>query len=172
MAILMVMAAKKRLTRREGAKLPGAAAALRMDGQTFNEIAAFLDVTTTQAKLLVTDFLAETADQCKPHNRDALRRREDVRLDVLLDAAWGKALDADHPEQLPAIRVCLAIAERRAKLHGLDAPAEVVVHSPTVAEIDAWVAGVTAHARDHGVLEADIIDADVIEDTDDSYATG
>ena len=42
--------------------------------------------------------------------------------------------------KLPAVRVALAIAERRAKMHGLDAPSEVVVHSPTVADIDAWVA--------------------------------
>jgi hypothetical protein len=151
---------------REERVTAGAAAALRMDGYSFSEIAGVLGLdTSTEAKMEVHKYLALACDELEVHNREALRRREDARLDKLLYAIWAKALDEEHPEQLYAVKVALAIAERRARMHGLDMPTEVVVHNPTQAEIDNWVASVAGVAAQHGVTEAEIIDAEIVEET-------
>lgn len=143
----------------------GAAAALRMDGYTFEEIARILGVEPHRAKNLVDDYLSHiAASDVGERDRAALRRREDMRLDRLLYSVWAKALDEEHPEQLGAIRIALAISERMSKLHGLDAPQEVIVHSPTTAEIDNWVASVARVAHDHGVVEAEVVDADIVDE--------
>lgn len=135
-----------------------------MDGMSYRDIARYLQTTIPAVKRSIEKYLEETTAETSQATRETLRRREDARLDALLHPVWQKAMDADHPEHLPAVRTALAIADRRAKLHGLDAPTELIVHNPTVAEIDRWVAGVVTKAAGHGVTEAEVIDADIIDD--------
>jgi hypothetical protein len=134
-----------------------AAAALRMDGMAWREIADYLSVSQARAKREVEQYLEAVADTADPRDRRTLRAREDARLDALLHTVWKKALDPADPEQLSAARTALAISERRARLHGLDAPAEMVVRTPASEEIDAWVARVAGAAADHGVQEAPVL---------------
>lgn len=140
-----------------------AAVALRLAGASYTEIAealAFADAKA--ARSAVENTLAATATE---HSREQLRAEEAGRLERLLRGVWAKATNPDHVEHLPAAKVALAIIDRHVRLHGLDAPAEVVVHSPTANEIDAWVAGMTATSiRDLRALEASVVDAEVIDE--------
>jgi hypothetical protein len=138
--------------------------ALRLAGASYVEIAealAFADAKAARA--LVETWLGESASDA---DRAALRTTETLRLERLLRGVWGKATNPDHPEHLPAAKVALAIIDRHSRLHGLDAPAEVVVHTPTTAEIDAWVANMTAVGMSElRALEAPVvIDADVADE--------
>jgi hypothetical protein len=142
----------------------GAAAALRMDGMAFAEIGATLGLSATEAKQAVSRYLASLADRMPEEDRAKMRTREDARLDKLLYAVWGKALDEENPEQLHAVKVALAIGERRAKMYGLDAPTEVINHTPTTAEIDQWAQHLTGFAASHGVTEAEVIDGELVDE--------
>ena len=78
---------------------------------------------------------------------DAQARMRDYagrRLERLLRAIWQKAIDTDSPEQMAAQQRALAIIDRHAKLFGLDAPTQHVINTPTVNEIDQWIADVRA----------------------------
>jgi len=136
-----------------------AAVALRLAGASYGEIAealAFADAKAARSAVETT--LAATATE---HSRDQLRGEEAARLERLLRGVWAKATNPEHAEHLPAAKVALAIIDRHVRLHGLDAPTEVVVHSPTAAEIDAWVAGMTATSmKDLRALEATVVDID------------
>lgn len=148
----------------------GAAAALRMDGLSFNDIGKTLGMTQTEAKQAVTRYLSSLADRMPEEDRAKMRTREDSRLDMLLYAVWGKALDEDNPEQLQAVKVALAIGERRAKMYGLDAPTEVVTHNPTAAEIDTWVTNMYGFASAHGVTEAEVIEGELVDEVEEQDA--
>lgn len=136
-----------------------AAVALRLAGASYAEIAEALAFTDAKAaRSAVENTLAATASE---HSRDQLRAEEAGRLERLLRGVWAKATNPDNPEHLPAAKVALAIIDRHVRLYGLDAPAEVVVHSPTAAEIDAWVAGMTSTSlKDLRALEATVVDVD------------
>jgi hypothetical protein len=138
-----------------------AAVALRLAGASYTEIAEALALTDAKAarSAVETTLAAQTTEQ----TREQLRGEEAARLERLLRGVWGKATNPDHAEHLPAAKVALAIIDRHVRLHGLDAPAEVIVHSPTTAEIDAWVASMTAVSlTDLRALEASVVD-DVID---------
>jgi len=136
-----------------------AAVALRLAGASYAEIAdalAFADAKAARSAVETTLAASATA-----HCREQLRSEEAGRLERLLRGVWGKATNPDHAEHLPAAKVALAIIDRHVRLYGLDAPAEVVVHSPTTAEIDSWVAGMTATSlADLRALEATVVDTE------------
>jgi hypothetical protein len=91
--------------------------------------------------------------------REQLRNEEAGRLERLLRSVWAKATDPMNPEHLPAVKVAVGIIDRHIRLHGLDAPSEVIVHTPTMTEIDQWVAHVTsAQISDLRELEASVVD--------------
>ncbi len=72
----------------------------------------------------------------------ALRTLEDARLDRLWQRWWPVALRAYDPQGLEATDRLLRIAERRARLFGLDAPRRVAVQTEDKmdAEIEALIA--------------------------------
>lgn len=132
-----------------------AATALRLAGASYDEIAETLSLPSANyAREIVIEQLATRLTDA---DRSTLRAEEDARLARLLRSVWAKANNPDHPEHLLAGRFALSVVDRRIKLYGLDAPTEVVVHQPTMSEIDAWVARVievqTAEARQ---LQADV----------------
>lgn len=142
-----------------------AAVALRLAGASYAEIAdALLYANAREARHAVETTLSQNIPDAKA--RDVLRAEEAGRLERLLRSVWPKATDPNHPEHLPAVKTATGIIDRHIRLHGLDAPAEIVVHTPTAAEIDQWVAKVTASTV--GVL-AELEDTviDVEEVTDD-----
>ena len=134
-----------------------AAIQLRLAGATWEEIAQSLGYPTARLALVATEKALEK--QLNTEDRDKMRRLAGMRLERLLRGIWTKAIDPDHPEHLLATtKAREAIADYR-KLYGLDAPTEVIVHSPTVAEIERWVSSVVSYSVPQ-VEEYDIIDVD------------
>ena len=116
-----------------------AALALRLSGATLTDITTTLALNNTQeAKELITAALADE-QHTNPQDKQNLRTEEETRILALLRNVWEKASDPEHPEHITATRTALALIDRHAKLLGLDAPTEVVVHNPTQSEIDTWV---------------------------------
>lgn len=140
------------------AELDGKAAALRVQGFTFAEIAAEMGCAVSTANDRVKRAMAAV----RVASAAELVRTEDERLDALWKVAWREAFrnhlmvshgkvvhitnDAgqsvpviDHGPKLQALNTLLRISERRAKLHGLDAPVRHRVDVVTEDAIDAEI---------------------------------
>jgi hypothetical protein len=138
-----------------------AAVALRLSGATWGEIAEALGYPTARQALVATEKALER--QLRDTDREAMRRVAGARLERLLLSIWPKAIDGAHPEHLIAASKAREIVDRHAKLFGLDAPTEIVVHSPTQSELEAWVTRV-AQLRAPHVEEYDILDGEVVDE--------
>lgn len=130
-----------RATRRQGA----AALALRLAGAGYDEVADALGFDTAVEARKAAETALEARAWEDVDGRKRLRSECGARIERLLRGVWIKATDPDHPEHLVAVRVARELVDRQVRLYGLDAPQEVVVHSPTAAEIDAWVAAVVSN---------------------------
>jgi len=141
-----------------------AALQLRVSGAAFADISRVLGLASPKAAVrLVTQELGEQND-ADTDSLTRLRGEQSARLEALMEAVWPKAMDGEHKDHLPAIRTAVAIIDRHSKLHGLDAPAEVVIHTPTAAELDQWVATMVAHTIPE-LEEQDVLPDDAIETT-------
>lgn len=138
-----------------------AAIELRLSGATWSQIAEALGYPTARQALVATEKALEKA--LKDNDRESMRRLAGARLDRLLLSVWSKAIDPAHPDHLLAVSKAREIVDRHAKLFGLDAPTEVVVHTPTQTELEAWVARVVA-LRIPQVEEDDILDGEVLDE--------
>lgn len=135
-----------------------AAVALRLAGASYPEIAEALGMESeSTARRAVERDLALRAADAEPEKRELLRAQSGARLERLLRGLWQKATNPNDPEHLPAVTRALAIIDRHTRLYGLDAPAEVVVHTPTTAEIEAWVMRVVGEQESVHAIEADVI---------------
>jgi hypothetical protein len=148
------------------ARTSSAALALRLAGATYDEVADALGLPSAEnARDLTERALAARADLDR-NGRDRLRAENGARLERLMRGVWQKAIDPEHPDHLVAVRVARELVDRHCKLYGLDAPSELIVHAPTAAEIDAWVAGMVAEqTKGLRAMEAAVVEAEVIEDT-------
>jgi len=102
------------------------AVALRAGGATYREIGRALSIDHTWARRLVVDAIRENTAA----NVDELRAQEGERLEKLHRAIWPQALGNPRQNVEPNLRAALTvirIAERRARLFGLDAPVRVEV---------------------------------------------
>ncbi|MGC4112992.1 MAG: hypothetical protein QM747_21750 [Nocardioides sp.] len=88
-------------------------------------------------------------------DRAQLRALWRERLEVLWKQVHRDALDRQSGAVTSAVRV----AQAAAKLDGLDAPTEILMHEPTQHELSAWVARVVTRETVE-LMEADICDAD------------
>ncbi len=133
-----------------------AAVALRVRGASFAEIAELLGLEDAdRAREAVERGLA--AEHVDEGDRQRLRAEEEARLLRLLSGLWEKATDPEGSEHVPAARAALAVIDRHSRLLGLDAPTEVVVHNPTMDEIDSWVAEVLSARQGMLVVEGDVV---------------
>lgn len=94
------------------------AMALRMGGSTYDDIGRVLGVSRAAAHKAVTRAMAEIACEAK-EDAATLRDLEARRLDELQLAVWRRALAGEAA----AIEAALRIMARRARMLGLDAPA-------------------------------------------------
>jgi len=135
--------------------IPGrAAVGLRLAGASYGEIAEVLGYSTAvQAREAIEQDLALEASE---EGRDQLRDMEGERILKLLKPVWVKATNARDPEHLAAVKVALALIDRRIRLFGLDAPQEVIVYNPSAAEIDEWVAKMIETPQ-FEVLEGEVV---------------
>lgn len=141
---------------------------MRLAGATWAEIAQALGYPTPRAALVAVEKALEKELQSQD-DRETLRSLASLRLDRLLRSVWPKAVDPANPEHLLAVTKARELVAQFSKLHGLDAPAEVIVHSPTVNQIEEWVARAVSLGLP-AVEEYDVIDVDVIDDDDDPDA--
>lgn len=138
-------------------KKNAAAVALRLAGASYQEIADALVLDSpNDARNAVECDLRDRANDADLEKRELLRAQTAARLERLLRGVWGKATNPQDPEHLIAVTRALAIIDRHTKLYGLDAPAEVMVHTPTSVEIEAWVAAVTSATATVQIAEPDI----------------
>lgn len=139
-----------------------AAISMRIAGATWTEIALALGYPTARAALVATEKALEK--ELHDTDREHLRRLAGARLDRLLRSVWGKAIDDKSPEQMVAVSRARDLVADHRKLFGLDAPTEIVVHNPTQAEIEAWVASVVS-------VRATVDEYDILDDgKDGTYA--
>lgn len=138
-----------------------AAVALKLSGATWGEIAEALGYPTARQALVATERALEK--QLRDTDRETLRKITGARLDRLLLSVWPKAIDPANPEHLIAVTKAREVIDRHAKLFGLDAPTEIVVHNPTQSELEAWVTQV-ARLRAPQVEEYDILEGTVVSD--------
>lgn len=88
---------------------------LRASGATYEQIARRLGVSKPHAWRLVDNALGELNKKAS-EQAERLRTLENARLDCLQQAVWAEATRG----QPSAVRLALQIAERRAKLNGID----------------------------------------------------
>lgn len=141
-------------------------------GANYSDIAAQFNFRSPAvAQMAIERALSEGVDDTL--DRTKLRRRMSLTLDRLLRAVMPKAINANNPEQLPAVRVALTVVERYSRLNGLDAPQQLEVTMPENDQfrmvIEAAAAGMKLDVPD----EADIFDevyAEVVEDGEEEEA--
>lgn len=133
---------------------------MRRGGALWDEIAEVLGYPTGRtAQVQVEKALEKELDT--PEGREFLKRLADERYNRLLRAVWTQSIDPDHPDQLAYFDRSVKVIERLNKLHGLDAPTEYVVSTPSQAELESWVAQMTA-ASTPEVEQADIFGGEVV----------
>lgn len=147
------------------ARKADAAVQLRIAGASWSEIATTLGYPTPRQALVSTERALQRQLQ-EGDSREQMRRMAGARLDRLLRSVWAKAVNPADPEHLLAVTKAREIVDRQAKLYGLDAPTEVIVHNPTATEIEAWVAKVVSVGAPP-VPEYDIITGQVLSVTDE-----
>lgn len=135
-----------------------AAVALRLAGASFGEIADTLSMVDAKAARDIVEGELAAGEQ-DPASREVLRAEANARIERLLRGLWQKATDPRDPEHLPAARMALSLVDRHIRLNGLDMPTEVVVYTPTTAEIDTWVAEMLSSAQ---TPFAEVVEADVL----------
>ena len=112
---------------------------MRAKGHTYQQIADACGVSMSAAYKAVCTYLEQTRAIAREAAED-VKRIELDRLDRMLAAVAPKAEDGD----LQAVQTAIKLQERRAKLLGLDAPAEtkstIDAHPDTVRALMALVA--------------------------------
>lgn len=134
---------------------------LRIAGAEWDEIAQVLGFPSGHHAQVATERALESelhTEESKKH----LRQIASKRLDRLVRSVWSKAINPDNPEHLQYVDRARQLIDRHAKLHGLDAPTEMVVNSPTAEQLEQWVASVVAGTTP-ALPEADIFEDDIIE---------
>lgn len=143
-----------------------AAVAMKIDGAGYTDIAKVLDYSSAQrARQAVEEAISLQAGS--PEEIDHIRFINSRRIERILTSVMTRATDPGDPDHLAYARMAVVLVDRHLRLWGADNPAQMkVTVTPTALAIEEWV---TQMARQtYGVAdEADILDAEVIEDTDD-----
>lgn len=137
-----------------------AALSLRLSGASWAEIAQTLGYPTPRAALLATEKALVKQLETEG-DREQMRGMAGARLERLLRAVWMKAIDTESPDQFVAVSRAREIIADHRKLFGMDAPTEIVVHSPTKSELENWVLQVVSTGIAQ-VEEPDIFDIEEV----------
>lgn len=140
----------------------------------WDEVAEMHGYPDGRAAQLAAERAMELEAKENPKSLALLRNYANRRLERLLRARWKDAT-AEEPTEtsLASHDRALRTIDRWIRLNGLDAPTEVVVHSPTQEQIEAFVARVVNHDRpmlEEGSLfsddadDSEVFDIEVIED--------
>lgn len=132
-----------------------AAIALKLAGASNADIAQALGFPSERA--VQTAVEKGLAGQLSDEDRSQARALQLSRYERLLRSAWQHANDGNDPQQLPFLRASGELIDKIVRLEGLAQPAEIIVHSPALAEISQWVERRMKESSP-GVVEADILD--------------
>lgn len=146
-----------------------AALQMRLAGATWNEVAEVIGYPTARQALVATERALEKELHTE-ESQEQLRALAGKRIERLLRGVWTKAIDPASPEHLLAVDRARQLIDRHAKLYGLDAPTELVVHSPTQSELERWVATVISGSTP-ALTEYDIFDIEVVDEPDPNLQT-
>lgn len=150
---------KAKLTKAESA------AAMRVRGLTVAEIRAVLEYDTdAQVRAAIEAVIADSLDN---YDREALRSTVDSRLEQLWRLSFKRARDDKNPQRETATKNALAVINRMAELHGLDAPKEIRLHHAADSEILEWIDQYANSEVSALPQEVDIIDVDIEDDETD-----
>lgn len=140
-----------------------AAVALFVYGVSFTEIKNKLGYSSAhRARIAVERALAASADSAE--DRDMARVVVRKQLRRLLAAHMPQAVDVKNSQQLAYSARTLAIIDRLGKLDGVDAPTQIQI-SASDDNIRDFVEMLMPEAKkDNETIEADIMDADIVED--------
>lgn len=138
-----------------------AALSLRLSGGSWGEVAEAVGYPTPRQAMMAAEK-ALVRQLNADDDREKMRMVAGARLERLLRAVWGKAINPNDPEQMVAVARAKEIIDRHIKLYGLDAPTEIVVHSPSQSDLEDWVLRMTATLVPD-VEEPDIFDGEIVE---------
>lgn len=154
-----------------------AAIRLRLAGANYSEIADMLEFPTPAlARAAIERHLAESVTE---DDREQARYMEGQRLLRVMRSLYPRATlsegtrdEEGNPQEplydhLGYAKVYLSYVDRRIKLYGLDAPTELTVaYSPRAEELQRAVQETLEELRGKFPEEADIMDADIIEESE------
>lgn len=131
---------------------------------SWDDVAETIGYPTPRAAMVAVERALER-ELSEAGSRLALRHMAGKKLDLLLDSVWDQAVDTEDPAQMVALgRARELIADWR-KVYGVDAPTELVIHSPSESEIEAFVGKVAKHMTPQ-LDQDDIFNADYDDDYD------
>lgn len=139
---------------------------MRRSGASMRDIARHFNVSTQTVHAAVHDALAQSL-ALTGHEADLLRQQELERLDAVQLAAWPAAMNG----HIDSLKIVAQAIDRRCKLLGLDAPAQLEVISIGAIEaemrrIDAQLALADAQDTDEGGPSASRwIDGELVDRT-------
>lgn len=152
--------------RRAGERKANAALELRLAGYRWDDIADAMGYTSpASAKTAVERALEQNLMERAEDTAD-LRKMAAARYERLLRSVWPKAMDPGteekpNPEHLPAVKTAAEITDRFVKLHGLAAPTEIAIRTPTQQELETWVTQVSGVKE---IEEGNIFDAEIVDE--------
>lgn len=137
-----------------------AAAVMLVSGADFATIAQVMEFESPEkAREAAERALADNLDSFdKAHLRKVLTGR----LEGLWRIAYNRAQNERYAAKETATKNALAILDRLSKMYGVDEPTQVVMHSATSTQINAWVERVTAKEIEAYPAEEDIWDAEEV----------
>jgi hypothetical protein len=119
-----------------------AASVMVVSGMDYGTVAQVMGFSSTDEVRSVVE--AELAAQYSEVDRQKLRLLLSSRLEKLWSISYSRAQNDRNPTRETATQNALKVADRLAKLWGVDEPTQVVLHSATTEQIQAWVADVMA----------------------------
>lgn len=150
-----------------------AALQLKMAGASWDEICRTLGYPTPRQAVIAVERALQTELKNDPKSQARMRALAGQRLERMLRSVWAKAIKEDSPEQMTALTKAREIIAQHTKLYGLDAPSELVVHTPTKDALEEWVNSALSHKTpdidefdifsDEDIVDAEVIEPDQIE---------
>lgn len=137
--------------------------ALQEAGYHWDEIARILGFPSPRAAQVAAE---KTLQRRLSDDEGSVAKMRDLvgrRYERLLRAVWAKSIDPTNEDQMAAQDRARAVLNDYVRLYGLAAPQEMVVHTPSASELQAFVSKVVTGAA-AGLEEDDILDADIVDE--------
>jgi len=152
--------------RRSSDRKANAALELRLAGHRWDDIADAMGYASPATAKAAVERALEKNLMGRKEDTDDLRRMAAARYERLIRAVWPKAMDPGskdnpNPEQLAAVKEARSITNDWVKLHGLAAPTEIAIRTPTQQELEAWVTQVSGVKE---IEEGNIFDAEIVDE--------